>query len=250
MTDGRVTLFPLKRRLISCLVRRRFAIVIAALAAIVGLAILLGLGISIPDLRILNLTADEIKQYAESWAPWSTIVSIGLMILHSFVPLPAEIIAVANGVMFGFVGGVFVTWVGAMLGAILSFALARSLGRPALRWLVSERRMRAINRWELRPAALLLARLVPLISFNLINYTAGVARVGWWPFLWTTAVGILPLTMASVLLGDTIVQASWAIAAVIIASGAILWIVLRHRRMQSVINKFFAYVPDQPAMKD
>jgi uncharacterized membrane protein YdjX (TVP38/TMEM64 family) len=30
---------------------------------------------------------------------------------------------------------------------------------------------------------LLLARLVPVISFNLINDAAGVLEVGWWRFL-------------------------------------------------------------------
>ena len=44
---------------------------------------------------------------------------------------------------------------------------------------------------------LLLARLVPVISFNLINYAAGILHVGWWRFLWTTSLGILPITVAS-----------------------------------------------------
>ncbi len=195
-------------------------------------------------LLIVSLTAEGVKAFAEAWAPWSVVASIGLMVLHSFLPLPAEIIAVANGMMFGLVGGVLVTWVGAMLGAILSFAIARSFGRPTLLWLVSERRWRAIGKWEFRPNSLLLARLIPIISFNLINYGAGLARVGWWPFLWTTAVGILPLTVVSVLLGDAMLQASWVIAGIIIAGIAILWLTLRHRHMQRTISELFVSVSD------
>ena len=44
------------------------------------------------------------------------------------------------------------------------------------------------------------ARLVPVISFNLINYAAGILHVSWWRFLWTTSLGILPITVASVVL--------------------------------------------------
>ncbi|MDI1346149.1 MAG: TVP38/TMEM64 family protein [Pseudolabrys sp.] len=212
------------------------ALVIAAIVAIVGFMLA---GAHGTGSWTFGLAAEDIKQYAEAWAPWSAFASMGLMVLHSFVPLPAEIIAVANGMMFGFVGGILVTWAGAMLGAILSFALARSFGRPALRWMVSEERWRKINRWEFRPSSLLLARLIPVISFNLINYAAGLARVGWWPFLWTTAVGILPLTVASVSLGDAMLQASWLIAGVIVAGLVLLWLIFRHRHMQRTINNLF-----------
>lgn len=201
------------------------------------------------DLLSISLTAEGVKAYAEAWAPWSAVASIGLMVLHSFLPLPAEIIAVANGMMFGLVGGVLVTWVGAMLGATLSFAVARSFGRPALRWLVSDRRNRLIDKWEFRPNSLLLARLIPIISFNLINYAAGLASVRWWPFIWTTALGILPLTVASVLLGDMILQASWVVAGIIIIGFGTLWLTLWHRRMQRSISDLFVSVSDPPRNK-
>ena len=58
------------------------------------------------DPRLFSLTAEDVQKYAEAWAPWSALASIGLMVLHSFVPLPAEIIAVANGMMFGLFYGV------------------------------------------------------------------------------------------------------------------------------------------------
>jgi uncharacterized membrane protein YdjX (TVP38/TMEM64 family) len=56
---------------------------------------------------------------------------------------------------------------------------------------------------------LLLARLVPVISFNLINYAAGVLGVGWWRFLWTTSLGIVPITVASVALGNQLTGPMW-----------------------------------------
>jgi len=51
-------------------------------------------------------------------------------------------------------------------------------------------------------APLLIARLIPIMSFNLINYAAGLAGVPRWTFIWTTGLGILPLTVLSVLLGS------------------------------------------------
>ena len=39
---------------------------------------------------------------------------------------------------------------------------------------------------------MLIARLLPIIAFNLINYAPALAGIGWWPFLWTTGPGIRP----------------------------------------------------------
>jgi uncharacterized membrane protein YdjX (TVP38/TMEM64 family) len=65
-----------------------------------------------------------------SWGPWGVVGSIWLMTVHSFLPFPAEIIALANGMIYGPVWGAAITWVGAMLGASIAFGLcACSAGR-------------------------------------------------------------------------------------------------------------------------
>jgi uncharacterized membrane protein YdjX (TVP38/TMEM64 family) len=119
-----------------------------------------------------------------------------------------------------------------MLGAIISFALARCLGEPLARRLVPARHWDALKNWEADQGAvaLLIARLIPVISFNLINYAAGVAGVRWPVFLWTTAIGILPLTVLSVVLGHQLVDAPlWAWLAV--AAGlVVLWVASRRFR--------------------
>ena len=152
----------------------------------------------------IDLSVEGIERIAEAWGPWAPVASIALMILHSFVPFPAELIAIANGMLFGPVWGTLVTWIGAMLGAALAFAFARRYGRPLID------RVAARKAWTGADAlhaccdarTLLIARLVPVISFNLINYAAGVLDVGWWRFLWTTSLGILPITVASVAFGN------------------------------------------------
>jgi hypothetical protein len=65
-----------------------------------------------------------------SWGHWGVLASIGLMVLHSFVPFPAELVGLANGMLCGPVWGTVITWVGAMLGAFLAFGLSRAFGGP------------------------------------------------------------------------------------------------------------------------
>ena len=87
----------------------------------------------------------------------------------------------------------------------LSRLRPRALAGPAVRaTMVAPRHQGAIDRWALRQGggALLFSRFVPVISFNLINYAAGLTAISWWTFTWATGLGILPLTFLMVLMGD------------------------------------------------
>ena len=140
---------------------------------------------------------------------WAPLASIVLMIVHSLVPFPAELLAIANGMIFGLWAGLFLTWSGAMCGAWLAFAIARWAGDKWVCRLIGEARWRTMTAWieDKGTGGLLAVRLTPVISFNLVNYAAGLTGVGWWKFTWTTAVGILPIGFGSVLVGSHMIEA-------------------------------------------
>jgi uncharacterized membrane protein YdjX (TVP38/TMEM64 family) len=198
----------------------------ALIAALLLWAALSGLGV-VP--AWLAPSPAEVAAFAEASGMWSVAGSMGLMVVHSFVPVPAEVIAVANGMVFGPYWGIIVTWAGAMLGAVSAFAASRWLGRPFVCRFVAAERRAAIERWTVQPGSLLLLRLIPVVSFNLVNFAAGLAGVGWWSFLWTTALGILPLTVVSVVLGSRIFEIAWWVWA--LAGGAVVVVGLVARRL-------------------
>jgi uncharacterized membrane protein YdjX (TVP38/TMEM64 family) len=134
---------------------------------------------------------------------WLPLALIGLMILHTLVPVPAELLALAAGMALGPLWGTVTIWIGAMLGAYLGFFLARSLGQPFLRQIVSPTRLARLDQWLARADTVLLltVRLLPVISFNLVNFALGLSPIGWWRFTWTTAIGILPVTVFVVIFG-------------------------------------------------
>jgi uncharacterized membrane protein YdjX (TVP38/TMEM64 family) len=201
-----------------------------AVVLLAGLAVLLAYHPAALGVDALNLSIEDVEALVDSWGMWGVAGSLMLMVLHSFVPVPAEVIAVANGMCFGLVGGIIVTWSGAMLGALSAFAIARGLGRPLVRRAVAEQRRARIERYAGNAGTLLILRLIPVVSFNLVNYAAGLAGTGWWTFLWTTALGILPMTILTAALGSRIFDISWpswiAIGAAVIAlwlGGRYLW---------------------------
>jgi uncharacterized membrane protein YdjX (TVP38/TMEM64 family) len=172
-----------------------------------------------------------IEDLIRSWGAWGVLGSIGLMVAHSFLPFPSEIIALANGMLYGPLWGTVITWVGAMLGASAAFGVVRALGRPVLRGLLSAPTYAILSRWsrERGGLALLVARLIPVIAFNLINYVAALTEITWWTFLWATGLGILPLTIVLAVLGDNVLDMpawGWAL---LLAGVVAAWLLL-HRR--------------------
>jgi uncharacterized membrane protein YdjX (TVP38/TMEM64 family) len=74
---------------------------------------------------------------------------------------------------------------------------------------------------------LLVSRFTPVIAFNLINYAAGLTRISWSTFTWTTGLGILPLTVLMVVMGDNFdMLPLWGWLA-LFAGGLVLWFALR-----------------------
>jgi len=180
-----------------------------------------------------DISVRQIEELIRSWGMWGVLGSICLMMVHSFVPFPAEFLAIANGMTYGPVWGTVITWTGAMLGAVIAFGLARKLGRPFVERMVARRNWEvlddwaAVNGWQV----VLVSRFIPVIAFNLINYAAGLTRLTWWQFIWTTGLGILPLTFLMVVMGDNIESLGWESWLLLLIGGLILWFVF-HRKLK------------------
>jgi uncharacterized membrane protein YdjX (TVP38/TMEM64 family) len=206
-------------------------------AAALTFLLIVALGVLAWWSNIVDLapTPKGIEAEIRSWGHWAVAASIGLMVAHSLVPFPAEFVTFANGMLFGPVWGVAITWTGAMLGASLAFALARWFGRPFVDALMNARHRDAVDRWARRQGigVLLLSRLMPLISFNVINYAAGLTPISWWTFLWTTGLGILPITTLLVVTGDQVWNGSgnaWIYLAAVAVVGALVWLLIARRQ--------------------
>ncbi len=216
----------------------RFALGLVALAAF-GLVYLLSEGFrSEVDRAVAILGRGDVaglRDYILSFGAWAPIVSALLMILQALVaPLPAFVLSFANGLAFGAFWGGMLSLVSASLAAALSFWISRLLGRGPVEALVGRAHLGAADRWFLRwgAYAILVARLIPVVSFDIISYAAGLTRMGFWRFMLATAVGMAPATFIYSYLGrraPQYVQVLLVAFGVVIA-GLVVTAVIRRRR--------------------
>lgn len=119
---------------------------------------------------------------------------IGLMMLAILVsPIPSAPIALAAGALYGHTWGTAYILLGAELGALAAFGLARMLGRGALqRWLGSRLPEARLGSQRTLMAVVFASRLLPFISFDVVSYAAGFTTLSAWRFALATLAGILP----------------------------------------------------------
>lgn len=149
-----------------------------------------------------------LRDYLLAFGPWAPAVSALLMVFQSVIaPLPAFVITFANGLLFGWAWGALLSWTSSMVGAALCFWVARAFGRAVVERLAGGSHGLAVSdlffeRYGDR--AVLIARLLPFVSFDIVSYGAGLTSIGFWRFLVATGIGQLPATLVYSYLGENL----------------------------------------------
>ena len=146
------------------------------------------------------------RAYIKSYGALAPVVSALLMIFQSVIaPLPAFLITFANGTLFGFWWGSLLSWSSSMIGAACCFYIARALGIQRVTALISQPAVDKANDFAEKYGtyAILIARLMPFVSFDAVSYFAGATRMRFLSFWIATGIGQLPATLVYSYLGET-----------------------------------------------
>lgn len=139
-----------------------------------------------------------VKEFVASYGAYAAAVSFLLMVLQSIAaPLPAFLLTVANANLFGWWQGAILSWSSAMAGAAVCFFIARILGRDIVIKLNGKKGVKQIEDFfdKYGHMSILVARLLPFISFDIVSYVAGLTPMGFLGFFLATGLGQLPATI-------------------------------------------------------
>ena len=149
----------------------------------------------------------EIERTADGAGAWAPIAFVALSVGLTLALFPFPLVAAAGGVLFGTLEATLLTILGAGIGALLAFLIARHVAGDAIRPLV-ERRQRLLALLETVErrgfVAVLYARILPGVPRDLANYAFGLTRVGTGAFVAATVLGIAPRTFAYCALGGSL----------------------------------------------
>lgn len=147
-------------------------------------------------------TAVQLRDWSTSLGAWFPLAFLGAHVVMTALPFPRTAFTLAAGLLFGPLLGSVIAIAASTLSALIALLAVRALG-----WQLSEvghPRVASIDK-RLRergwPAVLSL-RLIPVVPFSVLNYAAGASAVRPLPYTLATLVGVVPGTLAVVILGD------------------------------------------------
>jgi uncharacterized membrane protein YdjX (TVP38/TMEM64 family) len=165
--------------------RRRLWAAIIVISALGMIAlILVGTGVH------PRAVAEWLAMVGDHW--WAPLVFIALYTLFNTLLVPATILTLTAGVVWGWwIGGLWV-----LAASTIGSAVPYLIGRSGEAWIGGLLKNRAGRIHDaLRHEGfmtLLLMRLVPIVPYNVLNYVAGLAGIGLRDYFVATFAGTIP----------------------------------------------------------
>jgi uncharacterized membrane protein YdjX (TVP38/TMEM64 family) len=138
----------------------------------------------------------RIEELLAEIGPFAPLIYMAVMAATAvIIPIPGPPLYVIAGAFFGpFLGTVYAI-AGSLVGAVIAFLIARFLGRDFVESLVGRQVVICCECSEgLLTKIIFFSRLMPLISFDVVSYGAGLTRMSLRSFTMATLLGSLPMT--------------------------------------------------------
>jgi uncharacterized membrane protein YdjX (TVP38/TMEM64 family) len=171
---------------------------VVLLLVVLGLAFF-GLREIDPDRYLNPAQVRELLGASGALAPFTMIAVMAVVVM---TPIPSLPVDIAAGAYFGPWLGTLYAATGAVIGASMSFAIARRLGRDLVERVVGGHISFCTTCSDrLLTRLVLVARLIPIVSFKVVSYGAGLTKMSLGRFALATFFGMLPLTFVYVSAG-------------------------------------------------
>ncbi|MFN0066927.1 MAG: TVP38/TMEM64 family protein [Limisphaerales bacterium] len=193
-------------------------------------------------------TLARIASAVDALGPWGPLALVGLCVVFCLLVIPASILCVTAGALFGLWKGFLLIFIGMNLGAAAAFMMGRTLAQPwAMARFGGHPWFRALGRavGENGFTTVALSRLSPAFPFFVVNYLLALTEVRLGAFVAGTAVGMIPGTLGVVFLGTVARQSvqgeskTWwqwlLLGGGILATVAVVWVV--GRRAKQLLNE-------------
>ena len=150
-------------------------------------------------------TALQMRDWAQSAGIAAPMLFLLGQTVVTIAPIPRTVFTLAAGLLFGPALGVVLSLLATTLAAALAFVMVRRIGRSLVEPHLNRGLLRAIDARLRRRGWLAVAslRLIPAVPFSVLNYCSAVSSIRFRDYLVGT-VGVIPGSIALVVLGDAL----------------------------------------------
>ncbi len=155
------------------------------------------------NVETLNTYLENIKLFIQKNYLLAALIFILAYISQTAAFLPAAaIFSILGGFLFGPLWSVLYINLGATTGSFINFFAARYFIGDSIHKKYEDKLQYFHKEIEENGTNYMFTlRLIPIFPFFLVNLLAGLTKIKWTKYLWTTSLGILPASFAYAYLG-------------------------------------------------
>ena len=149
-------------------------------------------------------SSSEARDFADELGPLAPVLFVPLFVVVNFV-VAWVILAGAAGLLFGTVGGTALALAGLTAASLTQMGIARRLAGTHRGRLLPER-TRSVENFltENGAVAVMESRIVPLLPYGIVNYSAGLTHLSYRDMALGTLIGAAPKVFAYTALGGNL----------------------------------------------
>lgn len=196
---------------------------------------LLMLGVFVVILLVFILWNPEIPDQGEidGWTArfgaFAPLAIIGIIVVETVVaPIPGTIVPIVIGALYGVWPGILLAWTGNIIGSIIAFYIARKLGRPVVKKIIKEEKLKFYDEFLHRRTKLIwMAYLIPILPLDIISFVIGMSQIPFRKFLAIVSVGFILNLLMLTFFGNRLVTATgweravWAVVTMVFLMAAL-----------------------------
>lgn len=152
----------------------------------------------------------KIQEVISGFGIWAPLIYIILHAIALVTFFPITILIIIGSLLFGGVLGSVYSVIGATLGAIMAFYIARLLGKGFVDS-ITENKFKRVDKFNKQIQkngfiATFVARISPIFHYSGMSYILGITKVKFWDYLFGTLLGISIWVFAISYISDALIK--------------------------------------------
>lgn len=150
-----------------------------------------------------GISPDRLQLLLNQTGVWTPLIYIAIYVLATVLILPSTALNLTAGAIFGLWWGTLWTSIAAIIAAVVSFSFTRTVGRDVIAVKLGRNFREMDDRLQQGGIFYMFAlRLLPIIPYGLVNFTAGLTSIKFRDYFLGTLLGTVPGILPFVMLGS------------------------------------------------
>ena len=154
---------------------------------------------------VISGDVNRMAEVLQSYGPWAMVISFVLdVLINALGFLPSIFFSTANGLLFGVIPGIIISWLAETVGVVLSFMIMRYILRDTAHKVIEKSEfLLKVDDFSGKNglAVMLFARTIPYFPSGVITALGAISQISLRDYIIANLIGKFPSTALEVIVG-------------------------------------------------